>query len=202
MFRSLCKSGPQLKCTLERYHVNGPPAFVPTGILKLRPTRQWAFYSKVFQTYLPRKYLDFRNPKRIWKRIYIYSTKQSNETHFHNEKLFFQKYDFSYIQSCCPCRVGLGAHGAIQLPLDASTQNLTLEVFRKTLPRTVLLKSDKNLRYFTCRPTYTYDNTSPISSYNEKYFTQEFQRISEHIIYIQQLFFPQNFAVYEIMWQI
>jgi hypothetical protein len=76
MFRSLCKSGPQFKCTRERYHVNAPTAFVPTGIPRLRTARQWTFYSKVFQTYLPRKSLYFRNPKGIWKRIYIAQNNQ------------------------------------------------------------------------------------------------------------------------------
>ena len=90
MFRSLCKSGPQLKCTLERHHVNGPTALVPTGILKFRTAWQWAFCSNVFQTYLPRKSLDFRNPKGIWKRIY---TSQNNRM-----KLIFTSKNFSTIR--------------------------------------------------------------------------------------------------------
>jgi len=38
---------------------------------------------------------------------------------------------------------------------------------------------------------YIYNNISLISSYNEKYFTQEFKRKSEHIFYVQQPFFPK-----------
>lgn len=119
MFRSLCKSGPQLKCTQERYHANGPTAFVPTRILKLRTARQRAFYSNVFQTYLPRKHLDFRNRKRIWERLYI---AQNNHM-----KLIFISKNSSIIRmifliwSSCPCNVELDAHGATRIPLAASS---------------------------------------------------------------------------------
>jgi hypothetical protein len=94
MFRSLYKSGPQLKCTPEWYHVNGPTPFVLTGILKLHKTRQWALLSNVFQNLFAQEMFGLSKSERD-RENNIYSTKQSNETHFHIEKLLYHTYDFS-----------------------------------------------------------------------------------------------------------
>jgi len=57
-------------------------------------------------------------------------------------------------------------------------------VFVKHLSRNlkVLLKSDKNNRYCTRRPMYSFDNISLSSSKNEKYFKTKYLRKSEHIL--------------------
>jgi hypothetical protein len=64
----------------------------------------------------------------------------------------------------------------------------------------VLLKSDKNNRYFTWGPMYVYGNISLYSSYNQKFFGQKFEdRIKTHILYSTD--FSENRDFYEIMWK-
>ena len=77
---------------------------------------------------------------------------------------------------------------------------LYLSVFRKAVQKIqVLLKSDKNNRYFTWRPMYIYDNIALISSYNEKCCTQNCREIQNtHFVFSK---FVENRTVCEIMWK-
>ena len=61
------------------------------------------------------------------------------------------------------------------LPLTGGfSWNLIFEIFPKFCRRVqVLLKSDKNNRYFTWRPVYIYDSISLNSSQNEECFRQK-----------------------------
>ena len=63
-------------------------------------------------------------------------------------------------------------HRTAQLPLDRYSWNLIFEsIFWKSVEKIqVSLKSDWNNGYCIWRPRYMYDNISPISSWNEKYF--------------------------------
>jgi hypothetical protein len=59
-------------------------------------------------------------------------------------------------------------------------------IFRKSAEKIlVLLKCDKNNRYFTWRPMYIYDNISLNYFYNEKCFGQKLYRKSKHTFYVQ-----------------
>ena len=61
--------------------------------------------------------------------------------------------------------------------------------FWKSVEKTeVSHKSDKNNRYFVWRYMYIYDNISPNSSQNEKYFTKKLQRKAKHMLHVQELF--------------
>jgi len=64
----------------------------------------------------------------------------------------------------------------------------------------VSLNSDKNNGYFTRRPIYIYDNISLKSSQNAKCFTQNFGH-GQNTHFVFSNFFPENRAVYEIMWK-
>ena len=64
-------------------------------------------------------------------------------------------------------------HGTTRLPLDALRLDFIFEYFRKSVEKIqVLLKSDKNITLFMCRPFYFYDKISLNSSQNEKCFRQ------------------------------
>jgi hypothetical protein len=65
----------------------------------------------------------------------------------------------SVCMSSCP-------HGTTRLPLDGFSLNLVFEYFFRKSVENIQgsLKSDKNIRYFTRRPVYIYDNMSMNSS--------------------------------------
>jgi hypothetical protein len=59
----------------------------------------------------------------------------------------------------------------------------------------ISLKSDKNNRYYTWRPTYICDNLSLYSSQNEKYLYKVVENQNPHCMFNN--FFPENRAIYE-----
>jgi hypothetical protein len=78
---------------------------------------------------------------------------------------------------------------------------LYLRIFRKNCLEKYFFQYSKNQRYFTWIPMYIYNNISLISPYSEKYCRQRvLEKIRKYILC--STFFPENLAVYEIMWQI
>jgi hypothetical protein len=77
-----------------------------------------------------------------------------------------------------------------------------LSICRKSIQTAqVSLISDKNNGYFTWRPIYIFVQISLSSSQNEKCFRQKLCINSKHTLYVQEFFFFENRAVYEIMWK-
>jgi hypothetical protein len=76
-------------------------------------------------------------------------------------------------------------HRTNRLQLGQIFIKFDVSIFRKFSQKIKMsLKSDKNNGYFTWQPMYIYD-ISPISSQNEKCFTQKLQRIAKHTFYVQ-----------------
>ena len=76
--------------------------------------------------------------------------------------------------SCLSVRLcpSVRPHGLTRLPLDGFTGNLIFEYFSKiSRENSSFIKVWQNNQNFTRHPTYVYDHVS-LSSYNEKYFTQ------------------------------
>jgi hypothetical protein len=59
----------------------------------------------------------------------------------------------------------------------------------------VSLKSEKNNRYYTWRPTYIYDNISLYSFQKEKHLYKVVENQNPHFMFNN--FFPENLAIYE-----
>jgi hypothetical protein len=74
---------------------------------------------------------------------------------------------------------------------------LYLSIFRKSIEKILVsLKSDKNNGYFTSRPIYIFDHISLNSSFQ----TKVVEKIKTHFV-LNNFFFSENCAVYEIMWK-
>jgi len=83
-------------------------------------------------------------------------------------------FDTSPCLSLCP-------HRTTGLPLDRFSWNFIFEFFQKSFKKIqVLLKYDKNNRYFTCRPIYSFDQ---ITSSNEMFKKKVVEKIKTHILY-------------------
>jgi hypothetical protein len=63
------------------------------------------------------------------------------------------------------------------------------------------LKSGNNSGYFTWRPMQIYDNISPNSSWNEKYFGRKFVEKNQNTHFMFSDGFSENLSFYEIIWK-